>query len=131
MKATPPAPSEEDALLVKNYLLHMIMLDVLERDIQSMVTLSLKMQPLYIRGLSGIQKQVMSHLSTLRLHMGARGIRIYQESRTNSSVETLYLCRGYHRRLFMPLSYIKSEVTLKLNIYLGATSTLPNSRIEY
>ncbi|HEY2494895.1 MAG TPA: hypothetical protein VGI33_18550 [Paenibacillus sp.] len=123
MKATslPPAPLEEDALLVKKYLLYVIMRDVLERDMRSMMTLTLKMQTVYVKGLTEIQDQVMNHIPTLRLHMKARGIRINQESRTDSGVEILYLCRGYHRRLSMPWSYIRSAATLELNRYLEIT----------
>ncbi|KHF36763.1 hypothetical protein CM49_01069 [Paenibacillus sp. P1XP2] len=38
--ALPPVPDEEDSVLVKSYMLHVVLLDVLERDIRTLKTLA-------------------------------------------------------------------------------------------
>ncbi|MBE9912638.1 hypothetical protein G8C92_01135 [Paenibacillus donghaensis] len=115
----PPAPAEEDALLVKSYILHVILLDVLERDIRTLNTLALKLPGVYIRGLSGVQGKVMRRLADLRKAMRTRGIRVYEENRGPRGFEALYLCRGYQRRFFMLWSYVKAETASELSAYLG------------
>ncbi|MCJ8011246.1 hypothetical protein MUG84_05725 [Paenibacillus sp. KQZ6P-2] len=121
MKASslPPAPAEEDTLLVKTYVLHVILLDVLERDIRTMGSLALKLPDVYIRGLSGIQNKAMRRLTDIRTDMRSRGIRVYEENRSTKGVEALYLCRGYQRRFFMLWSYVKAETASELCTYLG------------
>ncbi|GAB6990484.1 hypothetical protein [Paenibacillus pini] len=125
MKASslPPAPAEEDTLLIKKYVLHVVLLDVLERDMRTMDTLSLKMPELYIRGLSIIQDQAMTRLTSIRQAMKVHGIRIYEENRTTQGIQTLYLCRGYQRRFFMLWPYIKAETISELSRYLGISLT--------
>ncbi|GIP25307.1 hypothetical protein J23TS9_04370 [Paenibacillus sp. J23TS9] len=125
MKASslPPAPAEEDTLLVKTYLLHVILLDVLERDIRTLGTLALKLPDVYIRGLSGVQNRVIYRLTAIRKDMRNRGIRVYEENRNTKGIEALYLCRGYQRRFFMLWSYVKAETASELCVYLGISLT--------
>ncbi|WP_136606372.1 hypothetical protein [Paenibacillus dokdonensis] len=125
MKASslPPTPAEEDTLLVKTYLLHVILLDVLERDIRTLGTLALKLPDVYIRGLSGVQNRVIYRLTAIRKDMRNRGIRVYEENRNTKGVEALYLCRGYQRRFFMLWSYVKAETASELCVYLGISLT--------
>jgi len=125
MKASslPPAPAEEDTLLIKTYLLHVILLDVLERDIRTLGTLALKLPDVYIRGLSGVQNRVIYRLTAIRKDMRNRGIRVYEENRNTKGVEALYLCRGYQRRFFMLWSYVKAETASELCVYLGISLT--------
>ncbi|MGN7357593.1 hypothetical protein ACTHPF_09495 [Paenibacillus sp. SAF-054] len=121
MKASslPPAPAEEDTLLVKTYVLHVVLLDVLERDIRTLGTLALKLPDVYIRGLSEVQNKAMHKLTAIRKDMRSRGIRVYEENRNSKGIEALYLCRGYQRRFFMLWSYVKAETAAELCTYLG------------
>ncbi|GIO30673.1 MULTISPECIES: hypothetical protein [Paenibacillus] len=117
--ALPPAPDEEDSQLVKSYMLHVVLLDVLERDIRTLGTLALKLPDVYIRGLSGVQQKAMRRLTEIRQEMRSRGIRVYEENRSAKGMEALYLCRGYQRRFFMLWSYVKAETACELCAYLG------------
>ena len=121
MKASlsPPAPSEEDGHLVKAYLLHVVLLDALEQDVRLIGTVPLKMAQLYIRALSSIQDQIMASLTSIRREMKARGIRVYEETRTAKGIEASYLCRGYQRRFAMLWTYVQAESGLVLSRYLG------------
>ncbi|GIO65414.1 hypothetical protein NYE48_18260 [Paenibacillus sp. FSL M7-1455] len=117
--ALPPVPDEEDSVLVKSYMLHVVLLDVLERDIRTLKTLALKLPEVYIRGLSGVQQKAVRRLAEIRKAMRARGIRVYEETRNEKGMEALYLCRGYQRRFFMLWSYVKAETACELCVYLG------------
>ncbi|MEC0371909.1 hypothetical protein P9847_09290 [Paenibacillus chibensis] len=130
MKASslPPAPAEEDTLLVKTYVLHVILLDVLERDIRTMGTLDLKLPDVYIRGLSEVQHKAIGRLTSIRKDMRTRGIRVYEENRSGKGIEALYLCRGYQRRFFMLWSYVKAETAIELSGYLGISLILKDGK---
>ncbi|CAM2814183.1 hypothetical protein PASE110613_02250 [Paenibacillus sediminis] len=121
-----PRPSEEDSQLVKDYLLHTIILDVLERDIHTLHSLALKMPDLYIRSLRRIQNEVTLRLTDVRKLMRLKGIKVYEEVRTKTGIEASYLCRGYHLRFTMMWSFIKAEVQSELSRYLGIQLTEDN-----
>lgn len=123
-----PLANEEELQLIKDYILFTILLDVLERDMRLMHAHRLKMADIYAEGLGRIQDAVSEQMRVIRRHFKKRGIRIYEEKRTSEGVEAKYLCRGYHQRMFLLWSYIRSEVREYLrkqlrNIRFGDGST--------
>lgn len=123
MPSTPPAPSEADHLLIKKYLIYTLMLDVLEQDMDTIRQVSLHMPEVYILRLSQIQSEVMGTLTSLRLDMRTRGIRVYKESKQKEGIEALYLCRGYRRRLYLLWTFAKTEVKKEMSACLGVDLT--------
>lgn len=123
MPSTPPAPSEADHLLIKRYLIYTLMLDVLEQDMDTIRQVSLHMPEVYILRLSQIQSEVMRTLTSLRLDMRTRGIRVYKESKQKEGIEALYLCRGYRRRLYLLWTFAKTEVKKEMSACLGVDLT--------
>ncbi|CAH0120130.1 MULTISPECIES: hypothetical protein [unclassified Paenibacillus] len=115
---TVPQQTEEDFLLVKQYVLLPILLDVLERDINVLGTVRLKMPEVYINHLRQVQDQTHKDLVRIRNRLKTRGIRVYEENRTANGIEALYLCRGYHRKLSMLWSVVKSDIERGLTRYL-------------
>ncbi|MFB5679024.1 hypothetical protein ACE3NQ_05640 [Paenibacillus terreus] len=121
---SPPVPSEEDSRLVKSYVLHTLALDVLERDIRQLRQAPLKMPDLYILSLSDVQRRITQQLADVKRQMRRSGIKVYEENRSRKGLEALYVCRGYHRRLFMLPSFARSEVRRELGAFLGLDLTL-------
>ncbi|MCM3784184.1 hypothetical protein M3231_14465 [Neobacillus mesonae] len=118
-----PAPSESDHLLVKKYILHTLMLDVLEQDIHTIQHVSLHMPKLYVHHLTRIQTDVTRSLTELRILMRKHGIRLYEENKQKEGFEVRYLCRGYHRRLYMLWTFCKIEVMKEMCERLGIELT--------
>jgi hypothetical protein len=115
----PPLQTEEDLRLVKEVILLPILLDVLESDIQTFMTVPLKMDVIYIKTLQLVQDRTMSDLTILRGELRKHGIRIYEQQRTQLGVEAQYLCRGYHHKFSMLWGLVKSEVKVRLSIYMN------------
>ncbi|SDX11663.1 hypothetical protein SAMN05518848_104507 [Paenibacillus sp. PDC88] len=121
--STAPVPSEADHLLVKKYMMHILMLDVLEQDIHTIQHVSLHMPQLYVHHLTRIQMDVTRNLTDIRIQMRRGGIRIYEENKLREGFEMRYLCRGYHRRLYLLWTFCKTEVMKEMSERLGIDLT--------
>ncbi|OPA77426.1 hypothetical protein BVG16_13275 [Paenibacillus selenitireducens] len=114
-----PLQTEVDFTLVKQYVILPIVLDVLERDMQTIGTAPLKMPMIYVRNLRHVQNQVHEDLVRIRKQLRAHGLKVYEEKRTKIGVEVLYICRGYHHTFSMLWSLVKAEVERYLSEYLN------------
>lgn len=110
--------TEEELQWVMDYMLLPVVLDVLERDIRAMDTMKLKMPLIYIRSLRRLQDRATSDMAVLRGKLKSRGIRVYDQRRTEERLEADFLCRSYHRKCSMLWGLVKSEVERKLVSYL-------------
>lgn len=119
---TMPMETAEELRWVMDYMMLPVLLDVLERDIQSMNDTKLKMSGVYIQLLKQGQDSVTSDMAVLRNKLRSRGIRIYDQRRTKEQLETDFLCRGYHRKCSMLWGLVKSEVEQRLLTYLSPNS---------
>ncbi|RKN72377.1 hypothetical protein [Paenibacillus ginsengarvi] len=113
-----PVETEEELQWVMDYMLLPVVLDVLERDIRAMDTMKLKMPLIYIRSLRRLQDRATSDMAVLRGKLKSRGIRVYEQRRTEERLEADFLCRSYHRKCSMLWGLVKSEVERKLVSYL-------------
>jgi hypothetical protein len=113
-----PLETEEELQFVKDFILLPIILDVLERDIQLLQTVPLKMPTVYIQVLRGLQDQVTADLVKLRRQLREHGMKVYDQHRTKISADAEYLCRGYHYKFSMLWGVVRSEVEERLRSYL-------------
>ncbi|MBR2566069.1 MAG: hypothetical protein IKE29_15810 [Paenibacillus sp.] len=113
-----PSPADEDHNLIKGMVVRTLLLDVLERDIQTLDSLLLKMPEVYILSLTRIQNQVLKEMQELRKQMRTRGVKIVQEIRGKDGIETVYLCRGYGQRFYMLWTFARNEVKKELSYHL-------------
>lgn len=118
---TPPPPSEQDASLIQQYLLHTILLEMLEADVQLIPELDLRMAEIYLMRLNHLQSGIHHSLQTIREHMRHQGIRIEQITRHPIGVEIHYLCRGYHQYM----SLLDSQIQSHMDTYFSACEHQP------
>ncbi|WP_410511682.1 hypothetical protein PaeBR_16630 [Paenibacillus sp. BR2-3] len=114
-----PLETEGDLQLVKEYILLPILLDVLERDIKTLGTVKLKMDVIYVKVLRSAQDLITSDVTMIRKKMRSRGIKVYEQQRTELCIEAHYLCRGYHHRFSMLWGLVKAELHKYLSKYLN------------
>lgn len=118
-----PLVSEDELRLVKDYVLLLILLNVLDKDIETLKTIKLKMTNIYITNWLSVHQKVCSDIVELKREFRNRGIKIYEQKRTKESIVAKYLCRGYHHDLSMLWGLVKAEVEKKLSVYLGVDLT--------
>ena len=95
-----PLPSKQEMERVKTHMLVPVLLEVLERDIRTLETIQLKMAHLYVQSLRKIQQQIEQEAYEIRQYFRTHGIKVYEMKRTDEGIEAVYLCRGYHQRMF-------------------------------
>ncbi|WP_028545082.1 hypothetical protein [Paenibacillus taiwanensis] len=108
----------DDALLVKQYVLQALVLDVLERDIAGLASSSLKMAYIYIESLRQAQDEATAELYRIRKQFRQRGIKVYDEERQTHGIRVHYMCRGYEHSFYMLRGLLRTEVTSLVKRYL-------------
>jgi hypothetical protein len=109
-----PKMSNEDLSIVKAFLIYPVVLDVLERDMKIMAETEMKMAELYRMKLKSVQIEMMKDQYEIRNQLRIRGIKVYEQTRSNTSLDGKYVHRGYHHTFSMLWSKVKTEVTLAL-----------------
>ncbi len=118
-----PLLLEEELQYVKNFVILPVILDVLERDIKTLGNLQLKMPEIYIRILQSIQNMVLVDLTKIKKISREQGIKVYEQHRTNRGMEASYLCRGYHHTMVILWSIVRTEIKMRLCLYMGLDIT--------
>lgn len=113
-----PLETPADLQHVKQAVLYPVLMDVLERDMQTLNTLQLKMPRIYISSLRRTQDQINADLVQVRRHLRERGIKIYEMKRTAEGLDARYVCRGYHHHFSMLWSLVRAEVESRLAAYM-------------
>jgi len=118
-----PWQTQEEAEIVKQYVLLPLLLDALERDRRILASASLKLPQVY-KGLIGLlQNAATADLTQVRQSMREHGLKVFEERRTNLGIEARYLCRGYTYEFSMLWGLVKAELISRLYSYLGMDVT--------
>lgn len=113
-----PLPTGDELMLVKDFILLPILLDVLERDIKLLAVTPLKMPAIYIKSFRNVQDRIIEDLHDVRKKLRKCGFKVYDPQRTETSIEAEYVCRGYCYRFAMLWGLVKAEVEKKLSFYM-------------
>ncbi|MBM6998448.1 hypothetical protein D3C76_64320 [compost metagenome] len=118
-----PWQTQEEAEIIKQYVLLPLLLDALERDRRILASASLKLPQVY-KGLIGLlQNAATADLTQVRQSMREHGLKVFEERRTNLGIEARYLCRGYTYEFSMLWGLVKAELISRLYTYLGMDVT--------
>ncbi|OMF76639.1 hypothetical protein [Paenibacillus glucanolyticus] len=111
--------TEEDLVLVKNYLKLPVVMDVLQNNMDKIESSDLKMQALFAAHLSSLSDKVNRELYDVRQEMRKRGLKVYEERRSEKGISAKYLCRGYNHEMNLLWGLVKSETETKIADLLG------------
>lgn len=111
--------NDEDLKLVKEFLLYQLLIEVLDRDLQVLKPVNLKMKDVYIKALRKQRNDATKQLSEIRKQMRKRGLKVYQEHRDQTMIQVNFLCRGYHHDFSMLWPLVKAELQIKLGEMFG------------
>ncbi|MCR8635733.1 hypothetical protein [Paenibacillus radicis (ex Xue et al. 2023)] len=118
-RATLLTPGE--LLSVKMGVILPVMLDVLQRDIDRMNQVNLKLNSLYALSLSKAQGTAHTELIELKAELQKRGIKIIEEVRTAEGIQAKFKCRGYDHSLLLQWEKVRTELLEKGSQYWGIT----------
>ncbi|CAM4418131.1 hypothetical protein U9M73_08695 [Paenibacillus phoenicis] len=114
-----PWQTQEEAEMIKQYVLLPLLLDVLERDQRALASASLKLPQVYKGLIRLLQNAAAADLARVRQGMREHGLKVFEERRTNLGIEARYLCRGYTYEFSMLWGLVKAELIRRLCAYLG------------
>jgi hypothetical protein len=109
----------EDLQLIKDHILLPLILSELERNIRAIDQTSFKMKEVYLSFIESAMNRVTLDLTETNKGLRDRGIKIYEQDRTDLGIKCRYVCRGYHDRFSMLWGFIKAEMEIKLSYYFG------------
>lgn len=112
--------STTDIILVKRYVVTQMVLEAFDRDKRHIQTFGLFKSPqLYTDLIDKAIDDAIKELTSVRKAFRYRGIKVYEERRTNKGVEAKYMCRGYHSEISMLWSFITAEAIILMRLFLG------------
>lgn len=114
-----PVQNEQELEDVKTHILFELTFDALERDIQKLSSMGLKLPDVYTEWLRSVQDRVVADDLLLRRNLKNAGIRIENRKRTEKGVVADYRCRGYLNRCEMTWSFARAESAKLTRAYLG------------
>ncbi|TDG00166.1 hypothetical protein [Paenibacillus piri] len=113
----------EELQFVKMGIILPVMLDVLQRDMNRIKQVKLKLNVLYTLSLGKAQDGVHAELMELKAELRKRGIRIYEEARVAEGIQARFKCRGYDHKLLLQWEKVRTEILKKGSQYWGITLT--------
>lgn len=112
MKA--PLLERHEIQLVKDWVLLPVLLEVIERDIQVMEQVKLRLAPVFMEVLRELEPAVIREISAIKQQLRWRGIQVYEQHRTPERLEVKYKCRGYEHRLHLLWGLVRAELLQKI-----------------
>jgi hypothetical protein len=107
----------EDLQLIKDNILLPLILSELEWNSKTIDQTSFKMKEFYLSFVESAMNRVTLDLTKTNKGMRDRGIKIYEQDRTEIEIRCRYVCRGYHDRFSMLWGFVKAEMEIKLSYY--------------
>lgn len=109
--------SEGERRILKESLILPMVMTVFARDKQIMER-SIKLNRPYIMPIERAMDQLNRDMVTARKFLRERGIKVYEEGRSDKGITVKYKCRGYHHADSYLWDYLKIEVELRMTRYL-------------
>jgi len=114
----PPMTDEEHELVIEVLMLEHL-LALLENDRDCLRYFDFKLGDIHARYLSQVHKKILADVFRKRAEMRRRGIKIYDQLKTDAFLEAHYLCRGYRHTSRLLWPYIDAQAKVILASYLG------------
>lgn len=111
--------TEEELRALKESVIFPFVMTIFDRDKKAVEESRLKFQKPYLELIERAEKKAHTCMVNNKKFLRDRGIKVYEEKRSNLDVTIKYLCRGYHEQAVYMLSYLKGETELRIKFYLN------------
>ncbi|MNO28114.1 hypothetical protein D3C76_180000 [compost metagenome] len=110
--------TNEDQSYVKLYIILPMILSAFERD-KKLAEQTFKTPGPYVTLISNAIKRVEDDCREVRRMFRLHGLKVYEETRTESGIHARYLCQGYHHEITLLWPLVKAESSVLMEKYLG------------
>ncbi|QMV40223.1 hypothetical protein [Cohnella cholangitidis] len=115
--STPRNVTNEERAMVKDAIVIPVMLNYIDNDISTIQKSGLNTDIVLVNGLKKVQDDIINEHIRIKRQLRERGIKIVQETRSKSSIESEFLCRGYNHKMSLLWSTVRTEVLHKASQY--------------
>lgn len=111
-------PTPEEILLVRDYCLLPMMLNVVETNLRSIEHSNYSLRRLYITSTQALLDLVHRDVVALREQLLRHHIRVFDEERVDNMIQFKFVCRGYEDHFTMTSDVARSEIGTRLTHYI-------------
>jgi hypothetical protein len=111
-------PTEEEQQRIKNYILLPLLLTVFERDKKVIESAELKTPGPYIDMMDAVIRKVEQDIVQGKKQLRAKGIKIFDENRTDQGLEWKYVYKGWQHKGQFVWDVVRVEVVERMRIFL-------------
>lgn len=105
---------------MKRYLVTQMVLTAFDRDKGNIQNSGyFKTPSLYTDIIDKAIDEAIKELTSVRKAFRNRGIKVYDERKTNLGVDAKFMCRGYHDNMQLRWAFITAEATVLMRLFLG------------
>ncbi|UUZ85694.1 hypothetical protein LJK88_20625 [Paenibacillus sp. P26] len=115
---TRKGPTQEEFVLIRDYILLPYMLTMLQRSIDDIEHGSNLMKKLYLSAGRTVMDKISADMLELRRQLKQRNIKITGEEHVEMVVYHHIVCRGYEERFGMIRDVMRSEISIRLSQYV-------------
>lgn len=116
---TPGKVTDNERQLVKEFLVIPVMLEYVEGDISMIRQSGLRTDLILIGSLKKVHDAILFEHFGVKLRLKKSGLKVYEINRSASGIEASFLCRGYHHKMTLLWSVVRTEVLNKASQYTG------------
>lgn len=116
------AATSDEIHFIKESIILPLILTIFDRDMK-LIGAAVKTPGPYIDAMQRAMDRVTADIAEIRREFRQRGIKVYSEALTADHLGAEYKCRGYHGTITLLMNTLKSEVELRMRLYLGEDVT--------
>lgn len=116
-KNSPKRPTEEELIMIRDYILLPYMLTMVQKSINDIEITSTLLKPLYLAVGRAVTQKMSEDLYSLRRELSRRHIKIISDEQVDMIMYHRLICRGYEDRFGMVRDVMKSEISIRLSKY--------------
>lgn len=108
----------EELELVRDYIVLLAMLTVVERSREEVEFSPISLKSVYLVINSALQDRIHSDLAAVKRKLWESNIKVWEDERDDFILYYRYVCRGYEDRFGMTRDVIKSQISERLGQYI-------------
>jgi len=112
-------PTEEEHELIKMHMIMPFLLDIFQDNINKTKDSQLRFGELFVLHMESLMNKVSQEHAVIRKELLKKGIKVFEQERSNGELRAEYVCRGYKGRKVILMARVKAELQRKIADYLN------------
>lgn len=115
----PQLPTEEELTLIRQVVILPILLTIVESNGRNIEVLSSPLKKLYLKATQALLQCIHADLIQAKKKLKERQIKVFEDDRSDSSLQYRFICRGYEYPFNMIRDVIRAELSTQITHYIA------------